>query len=220
VATRVGSCVCFVQAGNDLAELAKRIWGKHPIAPAKFFCLGYDIMNNGQILPAREPVSAPFQHEPKPTHRILVVDDDREIRSLAAAALVQSGYKVDAVEDGAVAWDTLQVNSYDLLVTDHNMPKVSGVELLKKLHAARMALPIILMTGAPPMEELKRHPWLQIKTMLLKPFTADELFDAVRNVLHAPDGAREQLAPQTNWHSQPPANGLQMDASTPQSASN
>jgi len=106
---------------------------------------------------------------------------------------------VDSAEDGAAAWQALNNDSYDLLLTDHNMPNVSGVDLLKKLHAARMALPVILVTGAPPAEELERQPWLQIDAVLLKPFTVDELLDTVKKVLLAPplranQSRRQQVA--------------------------
>ena len=46
----------------------------------------------------------------------------------------------------------LQLNGYDLLITDNKMPKVSGVDLLNKLYAARMALPVITVSGTMPTE--------------------------------------------------------------------
>ena len=122
--------------------------------------------------------------------------------------MIYSGYYVDAAEDGAVAWDALQRESYDLLVTDHNMPKVSGIELVKKLRSARMALPVILASGTMPVDELDRHPWLQLAATLHKPFTADELVDTVKKVLHPTDSAREQIEPLVTWRNQPSADGL------------
>jgi len=110
-----------------------------------------------------------------PPQRILVVDDERYIRQLSTEVLIHSGYHADAAEAGAVAWDVLQFNRYDLLVTDNNMCRLTGIGLIKKLHAAHMALPVILMSGAMPTEELNRHPWLQLDAMLLIPFTSDEL---------------------------------------------
>src|SRR5579872_1700863 len=80
----------------------------------------------------------------RPPHRILVVEDDGNIRQLNTAVLTQSGYHVDAAKDGAEAWDTLQIKRYDLLVTDNEMPKVTGIELLKRLHAAQMPLTAIM----------------------------------------------------------------------------
>ena len=152
--------------------------------------------------------SAPAQHQLNHPQRILVVDDDDEIRRLNTVVLSGSGYKVDAAADGSVAWDTLKHNSYDLLVTDHKMPKVTGVELLKKLRAARMALPVILVSGMMPTTELSRHPWLQIDATLLKPYTSDELLATVKKVLYVADSTPEQAAPPSNWQDQPTADCL------------
>ena len=148
---------------------------------------------------------APFQIPPDHRQRILVAEDDDDIRRLNTEVLAGSGYKVDAAADGAVAWDTLQLSRYDLLVTDYSMPGMSGVELLKKLHAVRMALPVILVSGTIPMEKLKRHPWLQIDATLLKPYTPDELLATVRKVLFATDGIAGQSAPLPDWQNQPAA---------------
>jgi DNA-binding response OmpR family regulator len=68
------------------------------------------------------------------------------------------------------------------------MPKVSGVDLLKKLYAAHMAVPVIMVSGTMPMAELNRQPWLQIKAALPKPYAISELLATVRNVLLANDG--------------------------------
>jgi DNA-binding response OmpR family regulator len=140
--------------------------------------------------------------------RILVVDDEAMIRRLNTEVLTYSGYLVDAAEDGAAAWEAIQSNTYDLLVTDHAMPNLTGVELLKKLYAARMALPVILATGTYPQEELAEHPWLQIEASLLKPYTFDELLDTVKNVLHAFNGDCPETTPPPNWLGQPLLNRL------------
>jgi len=136
------------------------------------------------------------------------VEDDGIIRHLNAEVLIHSGYHVDAAEDGAVAWDALQLNRYDLMVTDNDMPKVSGVELLKKLHAVRMALPVIMATGTLPEEEFSRQPWLQPAALLLKPYSFDELLGTVRDVLRVTDSARGPAAP-PDWQTGPSAGGLQ-----------
>jgi DNA-binding response OmpR family regulator len=165
-------------------------------------------MTAKRVLRTDEKMCTPFQQQLNHRQRILVVEDDEDIRRLNAEVLSGSGYKVDAAADGAIAWDTLKLNSYDLLVTDNNMPKVSGVELLKKLRAARMALPVILVSGAMPTNELNRHPWLQIDATLLKPYTPDELLAAVRKVLSTTDGIPGQAAPPPNWQDRPTADRL------------
>ncbi|MEY4917023.1 MAG: hypothetical protein RL616_936 [Verrucomicrobiota bacterium] len=133
--------------------------------------------------------------ENKPSARILVVDHDADICRLNTELLLDAGYEVSHAEDGAGAWDELQCNAYDLLVTDHHMRKLCGVSLLKKLHIAGMAIPVILVTGEPPTSELSRHPWLQIEAILLKPYAADELLAVVSNVLRAIDNATGQFVP-------------------------
>ena len=160
-------------------------------------------MTAKRALRTGEEICTPFQQQLNHSRRILVVEDDEDIRRLNAEVLSGSGYKVDAAADGAIAWDTLKINSYDLLVTDHQMPKATGLELLKKLRAARMALPVILVSGTIPTHELSRHPWLQIDATLLKPYTPDELLATVRKVLYATDGIAPQAASLPNWQDRP-----------------
>ncbi len=150
-------------------------------------------MENNHTSRAEGPASARSLDGAAPLHRILVVDDDQDLRRLNLEALSHSGYHVDAVEDGAVAWETLQQNRYDLLVTDNNMPKVTGIDLVKKLRAARMALPVIMATGSPPEEFY--HPSLQPAVALLKPYTLPELLSTVENVLRAYAISPEQNSP-------------------------
>ncbi len=115
--------------------------------------------------------------------RILLVDDETSIRQLGCTALTRSGYYVDAAEDGAAGWEALQASSYDLLITDNNMPKVSGVELVKMLRSARMTLPVVMASGTLPAEALSRDSSLQLAATLLKPFTMQELLRTVEKVL-------------------------------------
>jgi two-component system chemotaxis response regulator CheY len=152
-------------------------------------------MSDKDILPTEEPDTPSLQGLTNPPHRILVVDDEVSIRQLITSALVGSGYRVDAAEDGADAWEALQVNHYDLLITDNNMPKVSGVQLLQKLHATRHALPVIMATGTLPKEEFARKPWLAPAATLLKPYTLADLLKTVKAVLRALGGSREQIEP-------------------------
>ena len=98
---------------------------------------------------------------------------------------ISSGYDVDTAADGADAWKALKTHRYDLLITDNKMPRVTGLELIKKLRSEGMTLPVILASVTMPTEELKRHPWLQLDPTLPKPFTSAELLDMVKKVLGA-----------------------------------
>jgi DNA-binding response OmpR family regulator len=128
-----------------------------------------------------------------PRCRILVVDDDGDIRRFNAEALSGSGYHVDTAVDGAEGWETLKGNHYDLLITDNNMPKLSGIELIKKLNAACIPMRVILASGVSHAEETD----LRLAATLPKPFTLDELLGTVKKVLgETNDGGRP--APASN----------------------
>ncbi|MGA2246647.1 MAG: response regulator [Verrucomicrobiota bacterium] len=78
-----------------------------------------------------------------PPHRILVVDDDGDARQLTVDVLTGSGYEVVGVKNGAAGWSALQACHYDLIITDNRMPKMQGIEMIAKLRAASMTLPVI-----------------------------------------------------------------------------
>jgi DNA-binding response OmpR family regulator len=137
-------------------------------------------MSADQISPAVEATAALPQNELNPRQHILVADEEPLIRQLNAEVLMDAGYQVDVAADGAAAWEALQVNRYDLLITEQVMTEVSGVELVKKLHLARIPVPVIMTTATFPWDELKQHPWLQIGAMLFKPYTISELLETVR----------------------------------------
>jgi DNA-binding response OmpR family regulator len=167
-------------------------------------------MKENKMSEAGAPASAALQCQTNPPHRILVVEDDVDIRRLNTEVLIESGYHVDAAENGVAAWQSLNTDSYDLLITDNDMPMVTGMDLIKKMRAEDMMMPVILMSGTLPTEELKQHPWLHIQATLLKPYTLAELFRTVKEVLRVPSGIREQNAPPSNWQSQPSAVGLRL----------
>jgi DNA-binding response OmpR family regulator len=139
---------------------------------------------------------------PNSRQRILVVEDDALIRRLNTEVLTYSGYQVDTAEDGAIAWSAIQRENYDLIVTDNNMPNMTGIDLVQLLHETRMSLPVIMATSTFPQDDLDRHPWLQIEAILLKPYTFHELLATVQDVLSANPGHLGESAP-PNWRSQP-----------------
>jgi CheY-like chemotaxis protein len=115
--------------------------------------------------------------------RILVVADDPLFRQMSARTLLRSGYAVDTAEDGAAGWAALQVRDYDLLLTDYDMPKATGMELVRKIWSAQMALPVILVSAILPTEELERDPWLKPVAAMSKPIFPNELLGVVELTL-------------------------------------
>jgi CheY-like chemotaxis protein len=130
--------------------------------------------------------SAPDQMN-SPYH-ILVVDDDGDTRQLSVDVLTGYGYEVEAAKDGAAGWDALQTKTYDLVITDNAMPKMTGIEMLEKLCYARMPTLTIMATRSLPMDEFARKPWLRPDAVLQKPFSNDDLIATVKNVLRTDDG--------------------------------
>jgi DNA-binding response OmpR family regulator len=124
------------------------------------------------------------------------MEDDVAIRRINTEILTFSGYQVDAAEDGVAAWEALQLKNYDLMVTDNDMPKVTGVELIQKVKAGGMALPVIMATGAVP--EFTRSGTPQPAVTLLKPYTFHELLAAVKSVLGVASDPIEESAPSPN----------------------
>jgi len=136
--------------------------------------------------PDNETAPAFVPHRPQAAHRILVVDQDHDLRQMYAEVLAGSDYQVDGAADGSAGWDALQVNPYHLLITAHDLPKLSGVELVKKVRAARLTLPIVITSDQWPLPELACDPALQLAATLMKPFATDTLVNTVQSVLRAP----------------------------------
>ncbi len=82
--------------------------------------------------------------------KILVVDDDILIRSMIRKELEKMGYSIDVASDGNLAVNRLQLGCYDLVITDLNMPNMSGLELIRKIRASDKEcskMPILCITA-------------------------------------------------------------------------
>jgi CheY-like chemotaxis protein len=123
----------------------------------------------------------------RPSCRILVVEDDDIIRAIVAHAVAQLGHEVDTAENGEQGWAALKARNYDLLITDNNMPCLTGLELVQMLRSASMTLPVILASGGTS----RVDPALRISAMLPKPFFTDQLLKLVQEVLHTTAGEME-----------------------------
>lgn len=178
-----------------------------PWRPRGFLAYVERAMQASQTAPARASANAQAPGAFLPARRILVVEDDGDMRRLNTEVLIHSGYQVDGAADGAAGWEAINANRYDLLITDNGMPKLTGLDLLKKLRSARVVLPVIMATGVLPEHEFAQSPWLVPDATLLKPYTVKELLATVQGVLQATDSAREPIAPPPSGQSQPAANG-------------
>lgn len=117
--------------------------------------------------------------------RLLYVEDEPMVRRTVMLALKYAGYTVITAKDGQEAWDTLQTEPFDLLITDNEMPNLCGEELVVKVREHGFDLPIIIASSQLEFFLNPDNDWLQIAKVLPKPFPLLELVDAVKFSLHA-----------------------------------
>lgn len=147
--------------------------------------------DRGMRQPAQTPADAgdPNSTTAQADHprRVLLVDDDEGLRSQCAAGLAGVGFDVQEAGDGEVAWRVLLRDHYDLLITDHIMPKASGAALVRRMRIAHMPLRAILISEAPADERATLDPWSKIDGFVQKPFLLRDLLLQVEAVLPPSD---------------------------------
>jgi DNA-binding NtrC family response regulator len=143
-------------------------------------------MNTTKTNPGKLPVSALRQciGECEPA-RILVADDELGVRRLFVYVLKKAGYDVDVVDDGQAAWEALAKKNYDLLVTDNNMPRLSGLDLIKKLRTSHVAIPVIMASGTFYTEAIEANESVSFVTLLSKPVSISTLLSHVSRLLNS-----------------------------------
>lgn len=110
--------------------------------------------------------------------KILLVDDDEQLRELLAATLTESGHSVTIATNGRDAQLILDHQSYDLIVSDVQMPVMNGIELLQWVRA-NVQTPVILMSGFSRLLELMKPKDIGAKAFLAKPFQPEDLISLV-----------------------------------------
>ena len=121
------------------------------------------------------------------TIRVLVVDDEEQVRELAALVLERAGYAVRSVASAAQALEVISAESIDLVVSDVVMPGLSGIDLLTELRRRQLSVPVVLTTGgsADP-ERTAEALELDACSVVHKPYTHSELTTAVAAALASP----------------------------------
>lgn len=112
--------------------------------------------------------------------RILLIEDDKLLGDGIQVGLTQAGFAVDWVQDGAAGETALKTESYAALVLDLGLPKLSGMELLRRLRAAGNAVPVLILTARDAIEDRVKGLDSGADDYVVKPFDLEELAARLR----------------------------------------
>ncbi|MBO4334956.1 MAG: chemotaxis response regulator CheY [Desulfovibrio sp.] len=113
-----------------------------------------------------------------PNMRVLIVDDFSTMRRIVRNILRQIGLaNVVEADDGTTAWEILNREKIDFIVSDWNMPKMAGIDLLRKVRASEQFgnLPFLMVTAEAQQENIIEAVQAKVSNYIVKPFTADTL---------------------------------------------
>ena len=112
--------------------------------------------------------------------RLLIADDDNEIRELLEFDLAQSGYSVDCAKDGEEALQKALSNTYDLILLDVMMPKMNGFDVCKNIRATKPEIPILMLTAKGTINDKTQGFDSGADDYIVKPFDIQEVLLRVR----------------------------------------
>ena len=115
--------------------------------------------------------------------RILIVDDDDEIRELLEFDVAQSGYFVDVAKDGLEGLNKALNNTYDLILLDVMMPNMNGFDVCKTIRQAKLAIPILMLTAKGTIYDKTEGFDCGADDYLVKPFDIQEVLLRIRVLL-------------------------------------
>lgn len=115
--------------------------------------------------------------------RILLVDDERELREALCLVLLREGYGVDMAEDGRSGLALAQQQDYDLLILDWMLPHYSGIEICQRLRCGGQATPVLFLTAKDTVDDRVQGLDAGADDYLVKPFELRELLARVRALL-------------------------------------
>lgn len=122
---------------------------------------------------------------PNPSMKILVVDDMSSMRRIIKNTLKQLGYpNVEEAEDGQKALEMVRKESFDLVVSDWNMPNMNGLDLLKSIRQdpKLSVLPVLMVTTEAEMDHILEAIRSGVNSYILKPFTPETMKEKIDKV--------------------------------------
>ena len=120
------------------------------------------------------------------SQKVLIVDDFSTMRRILKNILKQIGFtNISEADDGSTAWEELQKNSFDLIICDWNMPKMSGIELLKKVRAddTYKDIPFLMVTAEAQKQNVIEAVQAGVSNYVVKPFTAESISEKLEKII-------------------------------------
>lgn len=121
--------------------------------------------------------------------RILIAEDDRLLGEGILTGMKQNGFKAEWVQDGMAAWNALQAEAFSALVLDLGLPKLGGLELLRRLRAAKSTLPVLILTARDTHQDIVTGLDSGADDYLVKPFDLGELAARLRSLVRRAAGS-------------------------------
>jgi DNA-binding response OmpR family regulator len=125
--------------------------------------------------------------------QILVVEDDADLRRTLRDALTLAGYAVETVADGQAAVAALAVRGYALMVLDLGLPRMDGLDVLRRLRASDNPMPVLVLTARDGVEHRVLGLRLGADDYLAKPFALEELEARVAALIRRAAGGAQTL---------------------------
>ncbi|MBF0469038.1 MAG: response regulator [Desulfamplus sp.] len=118
--------------------------------------------------------------------KVLIVDDFATMRRILKNILKQLGFKnLLEADDGTTALDALEKNDIDLVISDWNMPKMTGLELLKSVRASKKyaKIPFLMVTAEAQKQNVIEAVQAGVSNYVVKPFTAEAISEKLKKIL-------------------------------------
>jgi two-component system, OmpR family, response regulator len=126
-------------------------------------------------------------------YEILVVEDDTDSRELLRESITIGGYSVTTAEDGLDALNKITKNQYDLIVSDINMPKLDGYQLIQKLRESNNETPILVLSARSETVDKNLGLRLGADDYMTKPFSLEEILLRINAILRRAGSQRSTI---------------------------
>lgn len=143
--------------------------------------------------------------------KILLVEDQDELRGLVKNFLLKSTYMVDEAKDGREAVELLNINSYDCVILDLNLPTLDGIEVTKRIRKKGNSVPIIMLTARSQIYDKLTGFDTGADDYITKPFDMKELLARIKTILKRSNGRVGEVLKFVDYEVLPDMNMLRKD---------